>query len=52
MSNSTTNYDFDQLIRDARLQRTAAIAGALVQGVQAIGNALKHAWASDRTTAT
>ena len=50
MTHSTTNHDFEQLIRDARLQRTATIANALVQGIAAIGAGLKNAFVFDRTT--
>ena len=46
MRNTTTlNYnDFDQLIREARLQRSAALAQAIVAAATAIGNAVKSAF--------
>lgn len=42
MRNSTSvNYDFDEMIREARLQRTAAIAHGIVDAAAAIGHAVR-----------
>ena len=47
MRNTTTlSYDFDEMIRQARLQRTAAIAHGLVDAAIAIGKAFKSAFGS------
>ena len=38
---TSVNYDFDEMIREARLQRTAAIAHRLVDAAIALDNAVK-----------
>lgn len=44
MSNrtATTNHEFQRLIREARMQRSAAMAQLLVDGVVFVGTALKR----------
>ena len=42
MRNTTTvHYEFDELIREARLQRNAAVVQGIVDAATAIGNAAK-----------
>ena len=44
MRNTTSvNYEFDELIREARLQRSAAIAQGIFGAVIAIDNAIRAA---------
>ena len=44
MRNTTSvNYDFDELIREARLQRSAAIGQGIVAAVTAIHHAIRAA---------
>ena len=47
MSNRTSYHDFDQLIQEARMQRTAAIGNAIAGFASAIGAGLKSAFGSD-----
>ena len=50
---NTLNYhDFDQLIREARLQRSAALAQAIVAAAMAIGNAVKSVFGAAVPKAT
>ena len=52
MSNPTLNYrDIEQLIAQARLERSAAIGRAIVNGAEAIGTAVKSAFGFDRPEA-
>ena len=44
MNQRIENLDFERLIQNARLQRSAAIASAMVDIVFAAGSALKHAF--------
>lgn len=41
MSNQTMNYDFDRLIEEARMHRTAAIGNAIVSVMTGIGSGVK-----------
>ena len=41
---TSVNYDFDELIREARLQRSAAIAQGIVNAAIKIDNAIRSAF--------
>ena len=45
MSNRTLNYEFDRLIEEARMQRTAAIGSAIVSLIMAVGSGLMSVFA-------
>lgn len=51
-TDSLNYHDFDQLIREARLQRSEALAQALVAAATAIGNAVKSVFGAAVPKAT
>ena len=51
VSNQNAYVDIEQLVREARLQRSAAIGQMVVRCGEFIGRTLKHAFVLDKTEA-